>query len=264
MLLEFWLSYSSLSSASPSMLLWASWSSSFMSSALIQSLSSSSWFSFKLKRRYCLIISCYSLVNNPSQRCIGYMAFVFWGAHLFVHNEEIMGQYRLCNIMWLLLRCNGFNNLFAVSFHSICSSFFLPSFYFVFVSFLLVGLEYCTLKSLEHFSFNSVRWGGSWYFRPSSRGGLANFTPIAGMGYLISDPKFKISTLPPPPANFWQVPKILVVGSNVRFWRCTQRKSLQAEGTLELGESGGMVPQKIFKFEVSEMPSPAFSEGLFH
>ena len=28
-------------------------------------------------------------------------------------------------------------------------------------SFFLVGLEYCTLKSLEHFSFNSVRWGGS-------------------------------------------------------------------------------------------------------
>ena len=33
MLLEFWLSFSSLSSASPSMLLWASWSSSFMSSS---------------------------------------------------------------------------------------------------------------------------------------------------------------------------------------------------------------------------------------
>ena len=45
--------------------------------------------------------------------------------------------------------------------------------------------------------------GGSWYFRPSSRGGLANFTPIAGMGHLISKPKFKIPTSPPPlPANF--------------------------------------------------------------
>ena len=42
-----------------------SWSSSFMSSALIQSLSSSSWFLFKLKRGYCFIISCDSLVNNP-------------------------------------------------------------------------------------------------------------------------------------------------------------------------------------------------------
>ena len=60
MLLEFWLSFSSLSSASPSMLLWASWSS-----ALIQSISSSSWFSLQLKRRYCLIMSCDSLVNNP-------------------------------------------------------------------------------------------------------------------------------------------------------------------------------------------------------
>ena len=33
-----------------------------------------------------------------------------------------------------------------------------------------------------------------------SRGGLANFTPIAGMGHLISEPKFKIyNPLPPPP-----------------------------------------------------------------
>ena len=88
------------------------------------------------------------------------------------------------------------SNLFALAFFF----FFLLSFYFVFVSFLffLVGLEYYTLKSLEHFSFNSVRWGGSWYFRPSSRGGLANFTPIAGMGHLISGPKFKIPTSPPP------------------------------------------------------------------
>ena len=31
-----------------------------------------------------------------------------------------------------------------------------------------------------------------------SRGGLANFTPIAGMGHRISEPKFKISTPPPP------------------------------------------------------------------
>ena len=28
--------------------------------------------------------------------------------------------------------------------------------------------------------------------RPRSRRGLANFTPIAGMGHLISKPKFKI------------------------------------------------------------------------
>ena len=71
--------------------------------------------------------------------------------------------------------------------------------------FFLFGLEYCTLKSLEHFFFNSVRWGGSWYFRPSSREGLANFTSITGMGHLICEPRFKIPT-PPPPANFWQVP----------------------------------------------------------
>ena len=30
----------------------------------------------------------------------------------------------------------------------------------LFVSFFFVSLEYCTLKSLQHFSFNSVRWGG--------------------------------------------------------------------------------------------------------
>ena len=46
------------------------------------------------------------------------------------------------------------------------SILFAPSFVcFPFILFLfpffLVGLEYCTLKSLEHFSFNSVRWGGS-------------------------------------------------------------------------------------------------------
>ena len=28
-------------------------------------------------------------------------------------------------------------------------------------------------------------------------GGLANFTPIPGMGHLISEPKFKIPTPPP-------------------------------------------------------------------
>ena len=110
--------------------------------------------------------------------------------------------------MRFLLRCNGFNNSFAVSFHSFCPSFFCFPFILFLFPFFLVGLEYCTLKSLEHFSFNSVRWGGSWYFRPSLRGGLANFTPIEGMGHLISEPKFKIPTPPPPfpSASFWQVP----------------------------------------------------------
>ena len=35
--------------------------------------------------------------------------------------------------------------------------------------------------------------------RSSSRGGLANFIPIEGMGHLISEPKFKIPTSPPHP-----------------------------------------------------------------
>ena len=37
-----------------------------------------------------------------------------------------------------------------------------------------------------------TRGRGSWYFRLT--GGLANFTPIAGMGHLISKPKFKASS----------------------------------------------------------------------
>ena len=100
--------------------------------------------------------------------------------------------------MRLLLRCNGFKNSFAVDFHSFRASFFCFPFVLVLFPLFLVSLEYCTLKNLEHFSFNSVRWGGSWYFRPSSRGGLANFTPIAGMGLLISEPKFEIPTPLPP------------------------------------------------------------------
>ena len=104
--------------------------------------------------------------------------------------------------MRLLLRCNGLNNSFAVYFHSFCPSFFcFPFILFLFPFFFLLAWNTLrapgTFTNLEHFSFNSVRWGGSWYFRPSSRGGLANFTPIAGMGHLISEPKFKIPTPSP-------------------------------------------------------------------
>ena len=42
-----------------------------------------------------------------------------------------------------------------------------------------------------------TRGGGSRYFRPRS-GGVANFTPIARMGHLISEPKFKIPAPSPP------------------------------------------------------------------
>ena len=68
------------------------------------------------------------------------------------------------------------------------------------------------LQELD-FIIYTIRGGGSWYFKPSSRVGLAIFTPIAGMGHLISEPKFKIPTppTPPPPSPrpfFWQVPKI--------------------------------------------------------
>ena len=76
--------------------------------------------------------------------------------------------------MRLLLRCNGFNNFFAVNFPSFCPSFFWFPFILFWFPFFLVGLEYCTLKSLEHFSFNSVRWGGSWYFRAKLKGRVSN------------------------------------------------------------------------------------------
>ena len=53
---------------------------------------------------------------------------------------------------------------------------------------------------LQELDFIIYTWGGgSWYFRPRPRGGLTNFTPIAGMGHLISEPKFKIPTPPSPP-----------------------------------------------------------------
>ena len=76
------------------------------------------------------------------------------------HDLLVQMAYRFCNIMRLLLRCNGFNNSFAVNFHSFCLSFFCFPFILFLFPFFLVGLEYCTLKSLEHFSFNSVRWEG--------------------------------------------------------------------------------------------------------
>ena len=42
--------------------------------------------------------------------------------------------------------------------------------------------------------------GGSWYFRPSPRGGSGNFILIAREGHIIFNAQFKIST--PPPADF--------------------------------------------------------------
>ena len=44
---------------------------------------------------------------------------------------EVLLQGSVTNIMRLLLRCNGFNNSFAVDFHSFCPSCFLLSLYFV-------------------------------------------------------------------------------------------------------------------------------------
>ena len=51
-------------------------------------------------------------------------------------------------------------------------------------------------------------------FRPRSWGGLANFIPIAGMGHLISEPKFKIPT---------PLPSLLISDKSLRFYNilCT-------------------------------------------
>ena len=38
-------------------------------------------------------------------------------------------------------------------------------------------------------------------------------------------------------------------------------EKLARVGAPNLGETRGMLPQKMFKFRVSEMPSPAFSAG---
>ena len=145
--------------------------------------------------------------------------------------------------MRLLLKCNGFNNFFAeLRFHSFCSSFFFAFVLLLFFCFLFFScwLGVLHLKEPGTFSFNSVRWRGSWYFRPSSRGGLANFTPIAGMDHLISEPKFKIPTAtPPPPANFWQVPKLLYccfspVGGKRQRWGSWTERTNRTTGLNEI------------------------------
>ena len=46
-------------------------------------------------------------------------------------------------------------------------------------------------------------------FYAKVKGRVSKFHSIAGIGHLISKPKFKIST-PSPPANFLQVPKQLL------------------------------------------------------
>ena len=44
--------------------------------------------------------------------------------------------------------------------------------------------------------------GGSWYFRPSPRGGSGNFIPFTREGHIIFNAQLKISTPPPPPTPF--------------------------------------------------------------
>ena len=61
-----------------------------------------------------------------------------------------------------------------------------------------------------------TRGGGSWCFRPSSRGALANFTPIAGIGHLISEPKFKIP-----------IPPLLISDKSLSVWEFTRTRCLQ-------------------------------------
>ena len=66
-----------------------------------------------------------------------------------------------------------------------------------------------------------TRGRGSWYFRSSSRGGLANSIPIARMGHLISDPKFKDPTSPCPLCEFLTTP----LGRALNIQQICQKKT---------------------------------------
>ena len=52
------------------------------------------------------------------------------------------------------------------------------------------------------------------------------------------------------------------VGRGVAWVRTIRNFFLSAKGAC-IGGPGGMLPQKILKFRVSEMPSPGFSAGHF-
>ena len=91
----------------------------------------------------------------------------------------------------------------SITFLQLASILFVLAFFcFPFILFLFpffsCWLGILHLKEPGTFFFQFFRWGGSCYFRPSLRGGFANFTPIGGMGHLICEPKFKIPTPPPP------------------------------------------------------------------
>ena len=74
-----------------------------------------------------------------------------------------------------------------------------------------------------------TRGRGSWYFRSSSRGGLANSIPIARMGHLISDPKFKIPTSPCPLCEFLRTP----LGRALNIQQICQKKDQYNKNNLK-------------------------------
>ena len=65
--------------------------------------------------------------------------------------------------------------------------------------------------------------------RSSSRGGLANFIPIARMGHLISDPKFKIPTSPSPLCEFLTTP----LGRALNIQQICQKKDKYNKNNLK-------------------------------
>ena len=66
---------------------------------------------------------------------------------------------------------------------------------------LLLLMLNCTIIFV---TFEDSIGGGSWYFKPSPRGGSGNVIPIAREGHIIFSAQFKIctpSSLPPPPLD---------------------------------------------------------------
>ena len=141
------------------MLLWASWSSSFMSSAFyfIYFISFASYNHFHHHHDFhlswivdiisiCLIMSCDSLVNNPFSK-----AYWIYGLCVLSSSPVLIpsqwrdngptGSVTSCNSCWGAI---WFHNSFAASFHSFCPSFFC----FPFILFLLPSFS-CWLGILH-------------------------------------------------------------------------------------------------------------------
>ena len=61
--------------------------------------------------------------------------------------------------------------------------------------------------------------------------------------------------------SWYKIPEVSSVECDLKGARRGRKAS--AKAAPNLGESGGLLPEKIFKFRVLEMPSPAISAGHF-